>query len=182
MTIVGWVAGTSLCTVLSAYDHWIAFLLLAGIGTMMIHDGINEEPGTPFTGLHVIPVLLLSVATSIDALAAGISFGVWEYSVWIPALVIGLVSFVFSCMGVIFGMRLKKKNPREQDRNCRWCDPHFDRCPDFIRNFPCLACLLHAGADPSVIFMYLSAKGLREDHGKKGRSEWDRNDHRVPFF
>ena len=76
MTIVGWIAGTSLYTVISAYDHWIAFLLLAGIGIKMIHDGMKEETGTHFTGLHVIPVLLLSVATSIDALAAGVSFGV----------------------------------------------------------------------------------------------------------
>ncbi|WP_292427287.1 manganese efflux pump MntP family protein [Methanoregula sp.] len=108
MTIVGWIAGTSLYTVISAYDHWIAFLLLAGIGIKMIHDGMKEETGTHFTGLHVIPVLLLSVATSIDALAAGVSFGVLGYSVLVPAIVIGLVCFAFSCTGVMCGMRLEK--------------------------------------------------------------------------
>jgi len=145
MTIVGWIAGTSLYTVISAYDHWIAFLLLAGIGIKMIHDGMKEETGTHFTGLHVIPVLLLSVATSIDALAADVSFGVLGYSVLVPAIVIGLVCFAFSCTGVMCGMRLEK-NSREQDRNRRWCDPHYDRCSDLIRNFPRLTRLLHAGA------------------------------------
>ena len=76
MTVAGWIPGTTLYTVISAYGPWIAFLLLAGIGIKMIYDGIWEENEAHFVGLHVIPVLLLSVATSIDALAVGVSLGV----------------------------------------------------------------------------------------------------------
>jgi putative Mn2+ efflux pump MntP len=108
MTVAGWIAGTTLYTVISAYGPWIAFLLLAGIGIKMIYDGIWEENEAHFVGLHVIPVLLLSVATSIDALAVGVSLGVLGSPVLVPALVIGLVCFVFSCTGVMSGERLEK--------------------------------------------------------------------------
>jgi putative Mn2+ efflux pump MntP len=108
MTVIGWIAGTTLYHVISAYDHWIAFFLLAGIGIKMIHDGMKDKEETPLAGLHVIPVLLLSVATSIDALAVGVSFGVLGAAVLVPALVIGLVCFVISCTGVMCGMRLEK--------------------------------------------------------------------------
>jgi putative Mn2+ efflux pump MntP len=108
MTIIGWIAGASLYTEISAYGPWIAVLLLAGIGIKMIHDGMKEENEAHLAGLHVIPVILLSVATSIDALAVGVSFGVLGSPVLVPALVIGLVCFVLSCTGVICGMRLEK--------------------------------------------------------------------------
>lgn len=108
MTIIGWIAGTSIYTEISAYGPWIAFLLLAGIGIKMIHDGMKEENEASLAGLHVIPVLLLSVATSIDALAVGVSLGVLGSPVLVPALVMGLVCFAVSGTGVIFGMRLEK--------------------------------------------------------------------------
>ncbi|MFA7695070.1 MAG: manganese efflux pump MntP family protein [Methanoregula sp.] len=108
MTVAGWIAGASLYTVISAYGPWIAFLLLAAIGAKMIYDGMKGEEEAHFTGLSLIPVLLLSIATSIDALAVGVSFGVLGSAVLVPALVIGLVSFAFSCTGVICGMRLEK--------------------------------------------------------------------------
>ena len=108
MTIIGWIAGASLYTEISAYGPWIAFLLLAGIGIKMIYDGVRGEEEAHFAGLFLIPVLLLSVATSIDALAVGVSFGVLGSPVLVPALIIGLVCFVLSCAGVICGMRLEK--------------------------------------------------------------------------
>ncbi|MDD1701382.1 MAG: manganese efflux pump MntP family protein, partial [Methanoregula sp.] len=108
MTIAGWIAGASFSHVISAYDHWIAFLLLAGIGIKMIYDSIQGKEEAHFAGLAVIPVILLSVATSIDALAVGVSLGVLETPVLVPALVIGMVCFAFSCTGVMCGMRLEK--------------------------------------------------------------------------
>ena len=108
MTVAGWIAGASLYAEISTYGSWIAFLLLAGIGIKMIHDGLRAESGPALSGLHAVPVILLSLATSIDAFAAGVSFGVLGSAVLVPALVIGLVCFVVSCAGVFCGMRLEK--------------------------------------------------------------------------
>ena len=77
MTVIGWLAGVSLIGLISAYDHWIAFVLLAIVGGKMIREGVRGEEGeTPLEGIRFVPVVILSFATSIDALAVGISFGV----------------------------------------------------------------------------------------------------------
>ena len=108
MTIAGWIAGTSLYTEISSYGSWLAFLLLAGIGIKMVYDGLREESEPTLSGLQAIPVILLSLATSIDAFAAGVSLGVLGSPVIVPALAIGLVSFVVTGAGVFCGMRLEK--------------------------------------------------------------------------
>jgi len=108
MTLAGWVAGASLYAEISAYGTWIAFLLLAGIGIKMIYDGVREEREPTLSGLHALPVILLSLVTSIDAFAAGVSFGVLGSAILVPAFAIGLVCFVVSCAGVFCGMRLEK--------------------------------------------------------------------------
>jgi len=108
MTIGGWIAGTSLYTIISAYGPWIAFLLLAVIGIKMIREGISNEKEAYLNGIQLIPVLLLSIVTSIDALAIGVSLGVLGDMVLVPALVIGIVCFAFSFSGVMCGMQLEK--------------------------------------------------------------------------
>jgi manganese efflux pump family protein len=108
MTVVGWGIGATLYTEISAYGPIIAFLLLAGIGAKMIYDGIRGESESPLASLAVLPVLLLSVATSIDALAVGVSLGVIGSEIIVPAAVIGIVSFAFAVTGVLCGMRLEK--------------------------------------------------------------------------
>lgn len=108
MVIAGWIFGTSLYSIISAYGPWIAFLLLAFIGIKMIREGMSEEKEETLADLKVLPVLILAVATSIDALAVGVSFGVLGEAVLLTALIIGLVCFVFSFSGVIFGMQLEK--------------------------------------------------------------------------
>ncbi len=109
MTIIGWLAGSGFIDLISAYDHWIAFLLLLLVGVKMIWEGFNDnvdEP--PIDVIRFVPVLILSVATSIDALAVGVSFGVLNTAVLIPALIIGMVTFVMSFCGVLLGERLEK--------------------------------------------------------------------------
>jgi len=109
MTVIGWLAGVSLIGLISAYDHWIAFVLLAVVGGKMIWEGVRGEEGdTPLEGIRIIPVVILSFATSIDALAVGISFGVLRTAVLIPALIIGIVCFGISFAGVMLGERLEK--------------------------------------------------------------------------
>jgi len=108
MTLAGWAAGTGLVGLIAGFDHWVAFLLLAIIGAKMIHEGLEDESeDEPIPVLRFVPVMILSLATSIDALAVGVSFAVLNESVLVPALIIGLVAFIFSCVGVLSGMRLK---------------------------------------------------------------------------
>jgi len=108
MTLTGWAAGTGLTGLIAGFDHWVAFLLLAIIGAKMIHEGLeNEGEEEPISVLRFVPVMILSLATSIDALAVGVSFAFLHESVLVPALIIGLVAFIFSGAGVLSGMRLK---------------------------------------------------------------------------
>jgi putative Mn2+ efflux pump MntP len=108
MTLAGWVAGSTLIGLISAYDHWIAFLLLAVIGIKMMVEGIRgEEDKAPIETIRFVPVIILSVATSIDALAVGVSFGVLRTAVLIPAIIIGVVAFIVSFAGVMLGERLE---------------------------------------------------------------------------
>jgi putative Mn2+ efflux pump MntP len=108
MTVIGWAAGVSLIGLISAYDHWIAFILLAIVGGKMIWEGVHGgDNEAPLEVIRVVPVIVLSFATSIDALAVGISFGVLQTAVLIPALIIGIVCFGISFAGVMLGERLE---------------------------------------------------------------------------
>jgi putative Mn2+ efflux pump MntP len=107
MLILGWVAGISFYELISGFDHWIAFLILALIGGKMILEGMKEEKEKSPGQYARIPVLLvLSVATSIDSLGVGLSFALLNTGILISAAVIGAVSFIFSYAGVSFGSRL----------------------------------------------------------------------------
>jgi putative Mn2+ efflux pump MntP len=107
MSLIGWVVGASIISLISGYDHWIAFLLLLIIGVKMIWDGaMDGEEEAHIEVIALVPVLILSVATSIDALAVGVSFGILQSAILVPALIIGLVSFVLSFAGVMLGKRL----------------------------------------------------------------------------
>jgi putative Mn2+ efflux pump MntP len=108
MTVIGWAAGVSLIGLISSYDHWVAFILLAIIGGKMIWEGIRGgEDEAPLESIRIVPVIVLSLATSIDALAVGISFGVLQTAVLIPVLMIGIVCFGISFAGVMLGERLE---------------------------------------------------------------------------
>jgi len=108
MTFIGWLAGSSVIVFISAYDHWIAFILLAIVGGKMIWEGVRgDEEEAHIEAIQLVPVIVLSLATSIDALAVGVSFGVLQTSVLIPAIIIGLVCFAISFAGVMLGERLE---------------------------------------------------------------------------
>jgi len=108
MILLGWTAGTWLIVFIAGFDHWLAFLLLAVIGVKMIIEGFKpENEEEPIHTLGLVPVIVISIATSIDALGVGISFGFLHSDILIPALIIGIVAFTFSFVGVISGNRLK---------------------------------------------------------------------------
>jgi putative Mn2+ efflux pump MntP len=108
MTLAGWFAGTGLTVFIAGFDHWLAFLLLGLIGAKMIHEGLEEEEEEETIAvLQFVPVMVLSFATSIDALAVGVSFAFLRMSILVPALIIGIVAFIISFAGVMSGMKLK---------------------------------------------------------------------------
>lgn len=110
MPVAGFLFGRSFANLISAYDHWIAFLLLAAIGIKMIAESFEKSaacdsrPEISFGSL-----MALSVATSIDALAAGVSLALLNISIFFPAFIIGIVTFSLSFLGVRIGDRAGRK-------------------------------------------------------------------------
>ena len=106
MPAIGWLAGLSLRDFISDVDHWIAFGLLGFIGCKMIYEAIKIEAGEKeIYPLNSYVLLMLSVATSIDALAVGVSFAFLKISIVSPIIVIGIVTFLVSFLGVFIGNR-----------------------------------------------------------------------------
>ncbi|MBA3015400.1 MAG: manganese efflux pump [Desulfobulbaceae bacterium] len=106
MNIIGWGAGLTIRTYIERYDHWLAFGLLAFVGGRMIIETLQLEKEDekdrrdPTRGRTLV---ILSLATSIDSLAVGLSFAVLKISVWFPALVIGIVASVLTAAGLHLG-------------------------------------------------------------------------------
>ena len=106
MPVVGWLGGTLLAERIAGFDHWIAFGLLAAIGGKMILEALRREPDDcPRDPLRLGMLLILSVATSIDALAVGISLAVLDTAIASPIAIIGIVTFGLSLAGVFLGKR-----------------------------------------------------------------------------
>ena len=108
MSIFGWLAGESIADYISAFDHWIAFILLTFIGIKMIYESITDKPNSLLGAYTIKVILILSIATSIDALAVGLSFSFLDISIFFPALIIGVVAFLMSFFGVYIGRRFGK--------------------------------------------------------------------------
>jgi len=105
MPAIGWFAGLGLEDIITGVDHWIAFGLLAFIGAKMIYDTTRGEDGKE-EDITIPVALTLAVATSIDALMAGLSFAFLETPILVPILIIGTVTFALSFVGVLFGSRM----------------------------------------------------------------------------
>ncbi|MFO7895422.1 MAG: manganese efflux pump MntP family protein [Candidatus Cloacimonadales bacterium] len=105
MPIIGWFAGSTIKDQIEAIDHWIAFVLLVAIGLKMIYEAfqMNEEEDRCSLSLKVL--VMLSIATSIDALAVGISLSCLQIDIIFPALMIGIITFGFSLFGVYLGKK-----------------------------------------------------------------------------
>jgi putative Mn2+ efflux pump MntP len=108
MPLAGWLAGVTIVEWIAAFDHWVAFAMLAFVGGKMIFDSFRHEEGqeSPRDPTRGGSLVLLSVATSVDALAVGLSLGLLDSPVLIPALVIGLVCSGVTAAGLHLGRRL----------------------------------------------------------------------------
>ena len=110
MPVLGWFFGLRLERAMNFYDHWVAFGLLTLVGARMLRAGFHADPAKhakdPTRGLSL---LMLSVATSIDAFAVGISLAMLSVSIWYPSAVIGVVTAVISLSGIYFGTKLGER-------------------------------------------------------------------------
>jgi len=106
MLLIGLLAGSSLSDFITGYDHWIAFGLLSLVGCKMIYESIKVDSGKKETNpLNVYVLLILSVATSIDALVVGVSFAFFKIFIASSIIVVGTVTFLLSFLGVFAGDR-----------------------------------------------------------------------------
>lgn len=107
MPVIGWFVGQSFADIITAYDHWVVFLLLSIIGGKMIYESFCNEPSAKCININCNKTITgLAIATSIDALAVGVSFSLLNLEIYFPALVIGLITLVFSFAGLTIGYKL----------------------------------------------------------------------------
>lgn len=107
MALIGWLGGISFAEFIEGVDHWIALCLLALIGSKMIFEAVKEESdGKNFNIRNLRILLILSVATSIDALAVGVTFAFLGISIILPVILIAIMSFIFAFSGTYVGDRV----------------------------------------------------------------------------
>lgn len=113
MPLLGFFFGRSFAAVIGAWDHWVAFALLTFIGGNMVREALFGGEEHVSADFSFKSMLSLAIATSIDALAVGVSFACLKISVWMPVAIIGLVTMAFSVAGVylgnVFGLRFRSK-------------------------------------------------------------------------
>jgi putative Mn2+ efflux pump MntP len=109
MPLIGWFVGTRIVHFISAVDHWVAFGLLFFVGVRMIHSSFKTDtdafPADPSRGFNLV---ILSVATSIDALAVGLSLAVIQINIWYPCAMVGIITAAMSVIGISAGRNLNK--------------------------------------------------------------------------
>jgi putative Mn2+ efflux pump MntP len=107
MPVIGWLVGAAVQHYIEAYDHWLAFLLLAWVGGRMIRSAWSADGAAvvndPTRGANLV---LLSIATSIDALAVGLSLAMLRVDLLLPSIFIGIVAAVMTLTGMLLGRRL----------------------------------------------------------------------------
>lgn len=110
MPIIGYYLGKLFAGLIEKYDHWIAFVLLAIIGANMIKEAFSKEEENNSSDTSFLKMLVLAIATSIDALAIGVTFALLNVNIWLCVLIIGLTTFAFSFVGVIIGQKFGEKH------------------------------------------------------------------------
>jgi putative Mn2+ efflux pump MntP len=117
MPLLGWLLGSSFAARIAPIDHWVAFGLLGAVGGKMLWEALHpdaEDSGDDGDGdeVSLTELFVLAIATSIDALAVGVSFAFLEVRVWVAVLVIGLTTFALSFAAVLLGHRVGNRFQR----------------------------------------------------------------------
>ncbi len=113
MPIIGWGLGTSVQSYMEAYAHWIAFVMLALVGSNMLKEAVmtdedEQEIKSRKDSTKGMTLVMLSIATSIDALAVGLSMSMLRVSIITPAIIIGIVAGLFTIAGLHLGQRVSR--------------------------------------------------------------------------
>lgn len=108
MPLLGWAAGSTIRPLIERFDHWLAFLLLLCVGVHMIREAFQKHEtasrqADPTRGMTLV---VLSFATSIDALAVGLSLSILNMAIWFPAVIIGIVAALCTTAGIHIGSRI----------------------------------------------------------------------------
>ncbi len=113
MPIIGYILGSKFEKIIESMDHWIAFGLLLIIGLNMIKEGIRNKTENIDDKVDFKTMIILAIATSIDALAVGVSFALLKVKIFVPSIIIGIITFIMSIIGVkvgnVFEDKLKDK-------------------------------------------------------------------------
>lgn len=109
MPVIGYFLGTTFERFITYVDHWVAFILLVGIGINMVKEAFDKESENRNDNVDMKTMLVLSIATSIDALAIGITFACLKIHIVMPVITIGLITFIISVIGVKIGNRFGDK-------------------------------------------------------------------------
>lgn len=116
MPVLGWLLGSSFAAAMTAFDHWVAFGLLVAVGGKMLWEALRAEDAPHGAAaaddsdhLSLRELLVLAVATSIDALAVGVSLAFFDVAIWGAALVIGATTFTLSFVAVVAGHRIGRR-------------------------------------------------------------------------
>ena len=108
MPTLGYLLGTAFKDFIFKIDHWIALLLLSSIGINMIKESFNKDDSYN-DSLEISTMLVLSIATSIDALAVGITFACLKVNIIFPAIIIGIITCIISIIGTLIGKKFGNK-------------------------------------------------------------------------
>lgn len=110
MPIIGWFLGIEVVELINEFDHWIAMVILAIIGIKMIYDGLDNSDNVIKKDISKgWSLILLSIATSIDALAVGFSIGIIKETIIVPSIMIGIVAALMTLLGIWIGEKLSFK-------------------------------------------------------------------------
>jgi len=105
MTLIGYYFGLGFKSLIEGFDHWVAFILLSGIGIKMIIESVKEAHES--IGINSeLNIIMLSIVTSIDALIIGLAFSFTEAKILFPSFVIGAISFLISLIGLLLGKKI----------------------------------------------------------------------------
>lgn len=109
MPFIGYLIGTNFSNAVSSIDHWIAFILLSAIGANMIMEALKKEDKEDNGSINFSNMIILAIATSIDALAVGFTFAFLKVSICKPIISIGIITFILSAIGVKIGNAFGEK-------------------------------------------------------------------------
>ncbi len=111
MPIIGWLAGANVARYIADYDHWVVFILLSAVGGKMIYEALKSDDSDKVDSdiTRGMVLVILSIATSIDALAVGFSMAVMRQEIMLPAIIIGIVAAAMTLFGIYIGEKASNK-------------------------------------------------------------------------